>query len=239
MESCFVTMPIGDQEYTSIRITKEEMRKRYDDLIKEALLLSKENLEIYRADDISMPGSITNDIFMRLMHSTYVVADITYPNPNVFYELGIRHAISGRTILIKDKSYTHTVFDINHLRYIEYENTPSGLKSLSESFKDTFSWFEKNPQKPDNQFLELAALSKFHYPRFIDYEEEARKKRDGINSMLQPLFKHPELMKIVIDRTIPQEEKNKKFLEEIQKKPELFEEMFKEIVANGLIDRLK
>ena len=38
----------------------------------------------------------------------YVIVDITYPNPNVFYELGIRHAISPRTILIREQKRTFT-----------------------------------------------------------------------------------------------------------------------------------
>ena len=57
----------------------------------------------------------------------------------MFYELGLRHAIRPGTILIKDKNITNKVFDISHLRYIEYENSPTGLKNLAEQFIKTFN----------------------------------------------------------------------------------------------------
>src|SRR5262249_13797312 len=77
-----------------------QLRSRYDDLIREALLHADPTLEIMRADDVSAPGAITSDILTRLMHAEIVVADITFPNPNVFYELGLRHACRSGTIII-------------------------------------------------------------------------------------------------------------------------------------------
>jgi hypothetical protein len=239
MENCFVIMPIGNQDYNGVKITKDELRKKYDDLIKEALLKARPDLDVNRADDISMPGSITNDIFMRLMHSQYVIADITFPNPNVFYELGIRHAISGRTILLKDKNYQFNIFDISHLRYIEYENTASGLKELAESLNETFCWYEKNPFRTDNQFFELAALLKFQYPRFIDVEEETRKKRDYLMTVMSPFLKNPSLMSIFIDSSISQEDKNKKLMEEMQKNPSFVGEILGNMIEKGLLDTIK
>ena len=130
-KTCFVVMPIDDQEYGNTKITSTDLRKRYDDLIKEAILRAIPILEVTRADDVSMPGAITTDIITRIMHSDYVVADVTYPNPNVFYELGLRHACRPGTIIIRDKIGPKTPFDIANLRHLEYENTPSGLKELS------------------------------------------------------------------------------------------------------------
>ena len=66
------------------------------------------------------------------MRSDFVVADVTYPNPNVFYELGVRHSCRTGTIIIRDRNGPSIPFDIAHLRHIEYENNPSGLKILAE-----------------------------------------------------------------------------------------------------------
>lgn len=206
-------MPIGNQKYDNIEYSENILKKKYDDLIKEAVLKIKPDLLIFRADDISMPGSITNDIFTRLMHSNYVIADISLPNPNVYYELGIRHAIRAGTILIKDKSIKCNVFDISHLRYIEYENTSSGLKELAENLNRSFNWIDANPTRVDNQFLELASFIKYTYPQFFDLEEEKRKKNVAMFSMLSPVIKNPELMKILMNKKITQEEKNAKMLE--------------------------
>ena len=149
MKTCFVIMPIGDQAYGKVTTTKVELRKRYDDLIAEAIKKADPELEVSRADDVSLPGSITTDILTRIMHSTCVVADIIYPNPNVFYELGLRHAVRNKTILLKEANSSINVFDISHLRHIEYENTPTGLKELSQKLKETFEWMSKNPHKLD------------------------------------------------------------------------------------------
>ena len=85
--SCFVVMPIGTQTYNGVTVSENELRKRYDYIIKQAIQAADSTLEVIRADEELNPGSMSNDIFMKLMHSKYVIADITYPNPNVFYEL--------------------------------------------------------------------------------------------------------------------------------------------------------
>ncbi|MCO5383199.1 MAG: hypothetical protein NHB15_14915 [Methanosarcina barkeri] len=103
-KTCFVIMPIGDQKCgDKIIISASELRSKYDGLIKEAITKSRPDLNIIRSDDIASPGTITLAILDKLMNSDYVVADITYPNPNVFYELGIRHTCRTGTVLIKEK----------------------------------------------------------------------------------------------------------------------------------------
>ena len=79
-------MAIGNQSCDGATITEKELRERFDHLIKEAISKADPLLEITRADDVAQPGSISNDVFLRLMHADVVVADVTYPNPNVFYE---------------------------------------------------------------------------------------------------------------------------------------------------------
>jgi len=135
LKTCFVIMPIGDQEIGGIKITAAELKSKYDDLIKEAILKVIPYLEVVRADEVSAPGMITSDILTRIMHSDLVVVDVTYPNPNVFYELGLRHACRPGTIIIKDENGPSIPFDIAHLRYIQYKNTATGLKALSDKLR--------------------------------------------------------------------------------------------------------
>jgi len=139
-KTCFVIMPIGDQEFGDIKLTAADLKKRYGDLIKEAILKADPSLEVTRSDEVSLPGSITSDILTRLMHSDLVVADVTYPNPNVFYELGLRHACHVGTVIIRDKNGPSTPFDISHLRHIEYEETPTGLKELGKELREYFEY---------------------------------------------------------------------------------------------------
>jgi len=150
---CFVIMPIGDQEVGCEPVTASDLRKLYDDLIREALRKARPDLSIERADDLPSPGDITADIFERIADADYVVADITYPNPNVFYELGLRHASRAGTILLRNKAGPKPPFDISVLRHIEYENTATGLKELAKKLKAEFDYREAHPGRPDNRFL--------------------------------------------------------------------------------------
>ena len=191
-ETCFVIMAIGDQSFEGVSITAEELQKRYNDLIKEALLKARPNLEVVRADEVALPGTITTDIIKRIMDSTFVIADITYPNTNVFYELGLRHACKPGTFIIRDKTAPSAPFDVSHLRRIEYENSPSGLKKLSEKFAYWFMHFDKNPNRPDNQFLELAEL--LHY-KFQDYSVKGTDSPEV--QAFMAIFESPEMMELL------------------------------------------
>jgi hypothetical protein len=228
-------MPIGVQNYNEIEYTEFDLKNKYNDLIKKSLAEAHPGLEIMRSDDVSMPGSISTDILTKLMYSKYVIADVSLPNPNVFYELGIRHAIRTGTILLKDKNIKNPVFDISHLRFIEYENTASGLKELTHKLRQYFEYFDKNPGKPDNQFIELASFLKFPYPRFIDIEEENRKKQMAMINILTPILNNPEMFRALIDPNIDEDKKNLKLIEAMQDDPNFVAEMLKNLIGSGLL----
>ena len=165
-QTCFVIMPIGNQEFPGGTVTASDLKGRYNDLIKEALLRANPNLEVVRSDEVAAPGAITSDIITRIMHSDYVLADVTYPNPNVFYELGLRHACKLGTLIVRDRNGPKTPFDIAHLRHYEYENTATGLKSLATDLEGYFSHRSEHPDHPDNQFQEQAKLTHYGFPDY-------------------------------------------------------------------------
>lgn len=173
----------------------EALRKKYDDLIKEALLKADPELEITRADDVAVPGTISTDIITRIMHSDVVVADISYDNPNVFYELGLRHAARPGTIIIKDKSTGDTPFDISHLRHISYEDTASGLRELSERLGQFLDHLKRNPNSPDSQFLEHAKLTHFAYPQYVVEVEKPVEEM-----LMESLLSSPRLIEMMVNR---------------------------------------
>lgn len=192
-KTCFVVMAIGEQKFEAGVVSSAELKRKYDDLIKEAIQKSRPTLEVVRADEISLPGTITTDIITRLMHSDYVVADVTFPNPNVFYELGLRHACRTGTIIIRDKEGPSVPFDIAHLRYIEYENTTAGLKALSAQLSNYFDHFDRDPSRPDNHFQELAKLTNYAFP---DYQrkDEAFTEEQAIMGVLTS----PDLLNLIL-----------------------------------------
>jgi hypothetical protein len=92
----------------------------YERLIKPAVIAA--NLEPLRADEEIVGGVIHKAMFERLILCEYAVADLTTANANVFYELGLRHAVrSWATQLIFAEGWGQLPFDVNLLRAMPYK----------------------------------------------------------------------------------------------------------------------
>ncbi|MDL1893462.1 tetratricopeptide repeat protein, partial [Sphingobacteriales bacterium CHB3] len=83
----FVAMPFGVKEGI-------DFNKVYSDLIKPAL--ESAGFDVFRADEEIRGGNIRTDMFQELLLADLVVADLSIDNPNVWYELGVRHALRSR-----------------------------------------------------------------------------------------------------------------------------------------------
>jgi hypothetical protein len=83
-------------------------------------------LEPIRADEEKIGGTIHKPMFERLMLCHYAVADITGANPNVFYELGIRHALRPSSTVVLFVAGTVIPFDIALVRGISYRTDATG-----------------------------------------------------------------------------------------------------------------
>lgn len=106
------------------------------DNIKDAL---DHKYSVVRADEVNKPGSITKDIIDFLANSDLIIADLTDLNPNVFYELGVRHALRGSgTIMLLDEERTQEIpFDLTAYRVIKYKGTLVGIRKLRKSIDQT------------------------------------------------------------------------------------------------------
>jgi hypothetical protein len=108
-KTCFYITPIGDEG--------SEARKHADlfmgSIIEPAL--DELGLKVVRADKIGNPGMITSQVLEYLRKSRLAIADLSYLNPNVFYEVALRHARRLPTVQIIRKC-DHLPFDINQVR---------------------------------------------------------------------------------------------------------------------------
>ena len=120
---CFVLMPF-DERFNSI----------YTDLIKP--VVSETGYDCKRADEIFSTKPIIEDIWEHIQKAKFLIADLTSRNPNVFYELGMAHAINKEVILITQNS-NDVPFDLKHYRYIIYEDSVAGASKLGEGIKNT------------------------------------------------------------------------------------------------------
>jgi hypothetical protein len=126
MTRCFVIGPIGDK-FAPIG---SEGRKRYEDAIQvyEHVIFpacKANGLDPVRADGIAKAGEITEQIFRHLIEDEVVIADVSGGNPNVMYELGLRHTRDLLTIQIGE--YGQLPFDINAVRTIQFSRSERGL----------------------------------------------------------------------------------------------------------------
>ncbi|HWQ48375.1 MAG TPA: hypothetical protein VN414_05420 [Methanosarcina sp.] len=118
-------MPIGSGEAYDIYLN------RYDNIIREAVEGFKVNgeraFDVVRADFISKTGSINKKVIQHIYTADIVVADLTELNPNVFYELGVRHSLRNGTILVALEG-TKLPFDIQDLNVVFYKDRVGGEK---------------------------------------------------------------------------------------------------------------
>lgn len=116
LKSCFVICPIGDDD--------SEPRKRSDQVLKYIIqpAARKAGYNAERADQIDKPGIITSQVIQRVVNDDLVIADLTDSNPNVFYELAIRHALKKPLVQIIKKG-ERIPFDIAATRTIYYDHT--------------------------------------------------------------------------------------------------------------------
>jgi hypothetical protein len=113
---CFFIAPIG-KEGTS-------ERNRSDGILEFIVARAAEELGLtaIRGDQISEPGQITLQVIDHVLGARAAVADLTYLNPNVFYELAVRHTARLPTTLIAEKG-CDLPFDIAQMRTIFFDHT--------------------------------------------------------------------------------------------------------------------
>lgn len=124
--SCFVIGPIGDWGApinSPERLAFEHSQRRMDYVVIPAC--KAHGLIPVRADNISEAGEITEQVFRRLRDSDLVIADVTGGNPNVMYELGLRHTRNKATIQISERD--NHPFDIGMIRTIRFNTSETGL----------------------------------------------------------------------------------------------------------------
>ncbi len=78
----------------------------------------------FRADSETLAGDIRTDMFFELVTADVVLADVTISNPNVFYELGVRHGVCSRGVFVATGNLTPgRAFDIAQDRSFSYDGT--------------------------------------------------------------------------------------------------------------------
>lgn len=112
----FVAMPFGTKPDADGKDI--DFNAVYETLLRPAL--EDAGCEVFRADEEQRAGDIRSDMFQELLVADLVLADLTIDNPNVWYELGVRHALRARGVVLVQGPRKTSPFDIYTDRKIRY-----------------------------------------------------------------------------------------------------------------------
>lgn len=148
---CFVIMPFGDKLNIDVEFIDAVMFAAnngtvidlelvapidfdtiYRNIITKAVAASKYGLTAIRCDEIPGAGSIHADMFQHIHDDDVVIVDISTLNANVFYELGVRHALKRNVTLLIKREGTVAPFNIAGFRVITYNENAKIEETIHE-----------------------------------------------------------------------------------------------------------
>jgi hypothetical protein len=157
---CFVITPIGEEESHERKHANMVLRSIIEPVVEEL------GYKAIRADQIDKSGIITQQIFEHLAKARLCIADLSFSNPNAFYELGIRHTCKLPTVQLIRKG-DRIPFDVSQGRtikvdmsdvYTVIESIESAKRELRQHLKHMLSGEYKGDDNPVNVYLPTLSI---------------------------------------------------------------------------------
>jgi hypothetical protein len=182
-KTCFIITPIGPDN--------SEIRRAAEGLIDSVIepVLSKMGFSVTVAHRMSNPGSITRQILSKILNDDLVIVNLTGLNPNVMYELAVRHAARKPVVNLCEIG-TNLPFDIIEERTIFYNNDMAGVAEILDKLEIMVEEAIKD-EEPDNPIYRATKEEKV----LKDIKEtdplkyEMHKRIDSIEESLKILTK--------------------------------------------------
>jgi hypothetical protein len=172
LKTCFIILPFSQ---TTTEHTESYWKSHFEEFLK-PVIEEIGDIEVTRSD--TMRGDILNQIIFKLINSDIVIADVTDSNPNVYWELGVRHSYKNGTIIISDKNYK-IPFDISKSEVHFYHpndhiKNEHFIRKIKKAVKNCCT----NPEIYDSHVLEAVSGRGSIYN--LIYKEDIIRKIEGI-----------------------------------------------------------
>lgn len=181
---CFIAMPFGRKEVGGRSVEFDAVwREVIEPAIRDA------DMQPLRADEEQAGGIIHKPMFERLLLCEYAVCDLTLANPNVFYELGVRHAARPATTVLIVANEVRLPFDVAMLRTMPYRldevGRPSHAKEDAASLGKLLRECREKRFKDSPLFQLLDGLEPMQVPSdrtdvFLEHVAYARSKKEEL-----------------------------------------------------------
>ncbi|MFP4343026.1 MAG: TRAFs-binding domain-containing protein [Cyclobacteriaceae bacterium] len=182
---CFVIMPFGIKK--DAQGNEVDFDTVYREYIRPAIEAA--DMEPIRADEETVNGIIHKPMYERLILCDYAVADLSTANANVFYELGVRHAVKPFTTITIYSANSFLPFDVNFLRTMPYNyDTEKKLTKRDEDRANLTSQLlrAKQQKTTDSPIFQLVDGISFQesvahektdiFREVVKYNEEMKKR---------------------------------------------------------------
>jgi hypothetical protein len=171
LRKCFIIMPFSDTIHgDKIKITAAQWNHIYTDWIKKAVESSRPGrFQCKRSP--ALPGNFVRGIVADLSNAELVIADLTGNKTNVFYELGIRHALRTGTISIT-QDIRSVPSDLKSYYTFEYQ-----YSDKTHEYEDAYKRFEKSLHEKIDGFGTGDVLSDSPVSDFLGFRAEIEERK--------------------------------------------------------------
>ena len=172
---CFVVMPFGRKADEGGRAI--DFDEVYRQIIRPGI--EDADLEPIRASEETAGGFIHKRMFERLMLCDFAVADLTTANPNVFYELGIRHGVRPHSTVLLSCRGSRLPFDIASMHSVRYTLDSAGVPVAVDADRQALATHLRECRNPveDSPLFQLVT----DWPR----PDIARVKTDAFRELVE------------------------------------------------------